>query len=344
MLRRIFLTFSLLSAVTVLNAQSKWVVVSQGFLFDHPPFKNCHASTIVQSRNGDLWVACFGGTREGKPDVCIYGGRLSTDGTVTPELLADGIVNDSLRYPCWNPVLLQKKDGQMVLFYKEGSNTVKWWGMYKTSDDNGVHWSVAHRLPDGILGPIKNKAIQLADGTILCPSSVELANGHWRSNIQATSPDLKQWTFIPIDTASKFDVIQPTILRYDKGNTQVLCRSKQGNVIEAWSKDNGFHWNPLSRSGLLNPNSGIDAVTLADGKQLIVYNPDIPGKDWSNGRGKLRVALCTDGEHWQDILTLEDGTNQEYSYPAIIQTSDGLIHITYTYERTNIKHVVVRED
>jgi predicted neuraminidase len=339
------------------STSPQWAIVSQGLLFDQTPFKNCHASTIVQTTKGDLLVACFGGTQEGNKDVCIYVGRLDSNGRVGPvsavtdisgeatgpTLVADGMVNDTLRYPCWNPVLLQKKDGQLVLFYKVGPNPSKWWGMYKTSNDNGLHWSSAQPLPEGFLGPIKNKAIQCPDGRILCPSSVELPNGHWRAHLELTDPELKHWTYVPIDTGSTFDVIQPSILLYDKGHTQVLCRSKQGSVVEAWSKNDGMKWNPLSKTMLPNPNSGTDAVSLADGKQLIVYNPGTPGKNWWNGRAVLKVAMSTDGEHWQDICTLENGTGQEYSYPAIIQTSDGLIHITYTYERKNIKHVVIGE-
>ncbi len=125
---------------------------------------------------------------------------------------------------------------------------------------------------------------------------------------------------------------------------QILCRSKQGNVIQSWSNDDGKTWSALSKTTLPNPNSGIDAVTLKDGLQLIVYNPDAPGKEWSNGRSKLRMAMSTDGENWQDVMELEHGTTEEYSYPAIIQTPDGLIHITYTYDRKNIKHVVIREE
>ncbi len=146
-----------------------------------------------------------------------------------------------------------------------------------------------------------------------------------------------------MDTAGKFDVIQPSILQYENGSLQILCRSKQGNVVEAWSYDNGKSWSALSATMLLNPNSGTDAVTLKSGKQLIVYNPDVPGKDWVNGRGKLRVACSADGKTWRDIAVLEDGTNKEYSYPAIIQTKDGLIHITYTFNRKNIKHMVLKE-
>jgi alpha-L-fucosidase len=83
---------------------------------------------------------------------------------------------------------------------------------------------------------------------------------------------------------------------------------------------------------------------LKNGLQLIVYNPDLPGKDWFNGRSRLRVAASRDGVQWEDILVLEDGTKEEFSYPAIIQTRDGLVHITYTYDRKNIKHVVLQEE
>ncbi len=95
------------------------------------------------------------------------------------------------------------------------------------------------------------------------------------------------------------------------------------------------------QTSLLNPNSGTDAVTLKSGTQLLVYNPALPGKDWFNGRGKLRVAQSTDGLAWQDIAVLEDGAKEEYSYPAIIEAQDGRVHITYTYNRQNIKHVIL---
>jgi alpha-L-fucosidase len=326
------------------NGQTRWIKVSEQLVFFNPPFRNCHASTIVEDKTGGLLLACFGGTQEGNKDVAIFLGRISADGKVTPREIANGIVDDSLRFPCWNPVLLKTQDGQLVLFYKVGPNPREWWGLYKTSDDNGESWSAPHRLPANMLGPIKNKPLQLPDGSILCPSSVELPNGRWKVQIEKTSADLKQWATIPVDTSSPLDVIQPSILQYAKQRMQILCRSKQGNVIQSWSNDDGKTWSALSKTTLPNPNSGIDAVTLKDGLQLIVYNPDAPGKEWSNGRSKLRMAMSTDGENWQDVMELEHGTTEEYSYPAIIQTPDGLIHITYTYDRKNIKHVVIREE
>ena len=66
------------------------------------------------------------------------------------------------------------------------------------------------------------------------------------------------------------------------------------------------------------------------------------GSVWSIGRNKLNVAVSTDGIHWQDIYILENEKDGEFSYPAIIQSSDGFIHITYTSNRKRMKHVVLK--
>ena len=83
-------------------------------------------------------------------------------------------------------------------------------------------------------------------------------------------------------------------------------------------------------------------MTLKNGSQLLVYNPAGPGKDWFNGRSKLCVAQSADGQTWRDVAVLENGSTEEYSYPAIIEAQDGSVHITYTYNRQNIKHVVLK--
>ena len=90
----------------------------------------------------------------------------------------------------------------------------------------------------------------------------------------------------------------------------------------------------MTATSLPNPNSGIDAVTLRDGRQLVVYNHT------TKGRSPLNVALSEDGRQWQAALVLENEPG-EYSYPAVIQTKDGLVHITYTWKRVQVKHVVV---
>ena len=339
--KSIFSVVVLSFSLCYVQAQTQWKKVSETLVFEQPPFKNCHASTIVQTQKGDLLLACFGGSQEGKNDVVIWNGKIEADGKVNPKAIADGKAANAEQYPCWNPVFLRQKNNRLVLFYKVGPNPREWWGMYKTSDDNGLTWSAPTRLPNGILGPIKNKPVILSNGNILCPSSIELPNGHWKVQIEVADRNLKKWKAIPVDTGSAFDVIQPSILFHGKDRLQILCRSKQGTVVQSWSEDNGKTWSPLSKTTLLNPNSGTDAVTLTDGSFLIVYNPDVPGKDWFNGRAKLRVAASKDGKAWEDVVILENGTKEEFSYPAIIQTADGLVHITYTYDRKNIKHVVI---
>ncbi|OGX82782.1 sialidase family protein [Hymenobacter coccineus] len=333
----------LLGAPAHLGAQPTWAKIREEIVFPQPPFRQCHASTIVQAADGHLLVACFGGANEGAPDVGIWLMALGGKGRATPRQVATGVVSDTLRYPTWNPVLFRPRGaGPLFLFYKVGPNPREWWGMAKTSADNGATWSVPVRLPAGVLGPIKNKPVQLANGTILSPSSREEASGRWRAHLEKSTDQGQTWQIISIDPGSAFDVIQPSILVHPGHRLQLLCRSKQGAVVQAWSADDGDTWGPLSKTTLLNPNSGTDAVTLRDGSFLVVYNPDVPGKDWFNGRSKLRVAASADGRAWHDVAVLEDGTTEEFSYPAIIQTTDGLVHITYTYDRKNIKHVVLK--
>jgi len=323
-------------------AQHTWAIAKQELLFTAPPFRQCHASTLVEVAKGRLLVACFGGSQESQPDVAIWLASLDKQGVSVPQRVADGVVNDTLRYPTWNPVLFNVRGGNLLLLYKVGPNPREWWGMVKSSSDGGRTWSAAARLPPGVLGPIKNKPVQLSNGTILAPSSVEEATGRWKIHLEKSTDLGQTWQLLPVDNDSPLDVIQPSILTYPAGRLQLLSRSKQGRIVESWSTNGGASWSPLAQTALLNPNSGTDAVTLKNGAHLLVYNPAVPGKAWFNGRGKLRVAESADGVAWHDVAVLEDGTSEEYSYPAIIEAQDGGVHITYTYNRQNIKHVVLR--
>jgi predicted neuraminidase len=309
-------------------------VVSSGFIYEDPPTPSCHASTIVEARRGFL-AAWFGGTKEGDPDVSIYVARLDGGKWSTPSKVIDGVQEDGQRFPCWNPVLFRPKDGPILLFAKIGPSPSKWWGVLSTSEDDGLTWSKYRKLPEGILGPIKNKPITLPDGSILCPSSTEDEKLGWRVFLERT-PDLgKTWSSVgPLNDGLQIRAIQPSILTHPGGTLQVLCRSRQGKIAESWSNDLGKTWSPMTLTELPNPSSGTDALTMADGRHLLVYNP-VP-----KGRTPLDVALSDDGKSWRQALVLEDQPG-EYSYPAAIQASDGRVHITYTWKRQRIKHVVV---
>ena len=222
----------------------------------------------------------------------------------------------------------------LTLFYKVGPSPSRWWGMVRTSSDEGQTWSEARRLPEGMLGPIKNKPIEVAQGKILCPSSTEGKEG-WRLEMEWTRDLGKTWQKTqPLNDGKTFGAIQPSILKLGNGELGLVCRSKQGKVLFAKSRDAGRTWSPLAALDVPNPNSGIDALTLADGRHLLVYN------DTPRGRTPLNVAVSKDGMVWRNVLTLESEPG-EYSYPAVIQTADGRVHVTYTWRRERVRHVVI---
>lgn len=326
--------FAILAGLVHLgNAQTTGqAIVKTEFIYEKAPFPSCHASTLVETRDG-IVAAWFGGKQERSPDVGIWISRRDSSGWSPLVEAANGVQDTGERHPCWNPVLFQPARGPLLLFYKVGPSPSAWWGMLITSVDGGRTWSKPQRLPDGFLGPIKNKPIQLNDGSILCPSSTEHAG--WRVHMERT-PDLgKTWQQIgPINDGKEFGAIQPTILTYAFGKMQILCRSRQQKITESWSEDGGRTWTAMKATTLPNPNSGIDAVTLRDGRALLVYNHT------QRGRSPLNVAISSDGKTWKAALELETQPG-EYSYPAVIQTADGLVHVTYTWKRERIKHVVI---
>jgi len=335
-----------MTACVHVNGQSKGNpmpsvnVLEEAFIYENAPFLECHASTLVDMGDGKIMAAWFGGTHERHPDVSIYTSLKTENGWTRPKMVANGIVNDTLRYPTWNPVLFKNNEETLFLYYKIGSSPSTWWGAYKVSADDGKTWSKEIELPDGILGPIKNKPIQLKNGRIISPSSTESQDGDaWDAHMELSDDDGKTWIKVPVDVASDFKSIQPTLIQPDKNTIKALFRSDQDVILESTSTDNGDTWSALEKTEIRNPNSGIDAVTLKNGMHLLVYNPTPSGENWSSGRQKLNLAISKDGENWQDLYTLEDHDTGEFSYPAIIQDAEGFIHISYTYQRKKIKYL-----
>ncbi|KQS32250.1 exo-alpha-sialidase [Pedobacter sp. Leaf194] len=314
-------------------------VVQSGYVFENAPFAAYHASTLISLNNQKVICAWFGGKFEGSKDVSIWSSTKNDGKWSEPVEIANGVQNDTVRYACWNPVLFKARNGLLYLHYKVGLNPRAWWAEYKTSKDDGRTWSAAKKLPGGFLGPIKNKPIQLPNGNILYPSSTESADEKkWQIHIEKSDEFGRNWKKIEID-CDTFGVIQPSILSYPHGKLQLLCRSRQNVIVESWSRDNGETWSKLAKTNLPNPNSGSDAVTLKNGKQLLVYNPLKAGKNWWEGRSVLKLAISDDGKLWQDIYTLENHREGEYSYPAIIQDENGNVHLSYTSLRKRIKYV-----
>ena len=328
-------------------------VVVQEFIYnlDKALTPECHASTVAVS-NEAVVASWFGGTKEKNDDVGIWVSRKENASWSVPTEVVNGVQEDGSRYPCWNPVLFKpiampdsSKEQPLYLFYKVGPSPQEWWGLYMTSNDDGKTWSRPIKLPDGILGPIKNQPVQMPDGTLLSPSSNETKSGEWTIHLESSQDMGITWAKAePLNDAKKFGAIQPVVLIYGDEKLQLLSRTKNGVVAQNWSEDGGETWSKMTATSLPNPNSGIDGVTLRDGRQLLVYNPT--DKNWGD-RVPLSIALSTDGKNWKRILDLEpirettDREGEEYSYPTVIQALDGKVHIVYTWNRKTVKYVVL---
>jgi predicted neuraminidase len=331
-----------------------WAAPVKEFVYETAPFPSCHASTIVETDPGELIAAWFGGSGEGKHDVAIWGSQ-KRQGVWTPpaELAREADI------AAYNPVLFLNKEGLLWLYYKFGHDPVSWTAGRRASRDGGRSWGAIEHLPAGLYGPIKNKPLVLANGVIVSGTSVESYRS-WACWVERSTDGGWTWTrHGPITTTAvsaappvgssalpqvpgseewhrTHGIIQPTIVRLADGHLRMFVRSTHdiGRICYADSPDQGVTWSTARPTSLPNPNSGIDAVGLRDGRIVLVYNHT------RSGRSPLNLAVSRDGDDWQSFLTLESEPG-EFSYPAIIQSRDGALHITYTWNRKKIRHVEV---
>jgi predicted neuraminidase len=321
-------------------------VISRQLIYQDAPYPQCHASTIEETPTG-LVAAWFGGTHEKHPDVGIWVSRQVDGQWETAVEVANGVQytltsGEVHRHPTWNPVLFQYPDGPLMLFYKSGPSPSEWWGEVTQSDDGGKTWTKPRRLPEHIDGPVRNKPILLPNGMLLCGSSTEYDG--WRIHFELTADQGNTWQRTPaIHDGKTIGAIQPTLLTKADGSILALARNQNNNgkIVATTSSDQGQTWSKLTELDLPNPNSGIDAVTLSDGRFLLVYNHTVRGGKSPRGREMLNVAVSEDGVHWKPALVLENELRSEFSYPAVIQTSDGMVHTTYTWKRRRVRHVTI---
>lgn len=312
------------------------------FVFDpdNPPTPACHAATIAV-RDELLVVAWFGGTHEKHPDVGIWVAASRTHDPGPADWEPPRMVADGSGQACWNPVLADTDDG-LLLFYKVGESPGTWHGEVLRSSDGGDTWEPGPVLPEGFLGPVKNKPVKLRGGHLLCPSSLEA--GGWRCHFERLDaawlrgdPGPAPVKF-PVADPDGLRAIQPALFRRRDG-FEALVRTRAGVVGRTTSAD-GAVWSPLEATSLPNPNSGIDATDLADGRAVLVYNPvGIPQGRWGGARSPLAIAASDAQGEWRRAVTLEDEPG-EFSYPAMVRAGDR-IHVAYTWQRRSIRHVTL---
>jgi predicted neuraminidase len=317
-------------------------IISRDFVAGDLPTPSCHASTIAEPSPGTFIAAWFGGNAEGQPDVGIWTSRWVDGKWSASVAVADGVQPDGKRWPCWNPVLFQKPGGDLLLFYKVGPSPMTWWGLVLASTDGGVTWSPPTRLSrdgtaihGGPVGPIKNKPVALGRDVLLAPSSTETEKG-WRAHFERSSDGGATWNVIgPVNDGRAIGAIQPSVLDLGSGKLLALGRTRESKrIFQIESADGGLTWGEMTLTDMPNPNSGTDAVTLADGRHLLIYNHS------EKARTPLNIAVSSDGRTWTPAVTLETEPG-EFSYPAIIQAADGKVHVTYTWNRKKIAHAVI---
>ena len=331
-------------------------IVTDEFLYTKATFPECHSATIAETTKGDLVATYFGGTKERNPDVCIWVSRKvkGSKEWTKPQMVADGIINDTLRKACWNPVVYQIPQGDLVIYFKIGSKVSDWSGWMVRSKDGGKTWSKREPLQKDFLGPVKNKPV-MSRGRLIAPSSIE-SNG-WRLYFEYSDDMGKTWQrtdYVEADSITiegkkklKDLAIQPSIILLKDGRLAALARTRSEHIGITYSEDNGKTWSKLKLIDTPNNNSGLDAVTLSDGNHVLICNDKPIPNGIKNGKGlrtPLSLMTSSDGESWHHWMTLEDSPISQYSYPSIIQTSDGHIHCIYTWRRQRIKHVEVRTD
>lgn len=296
-----------------------------------------HCSTIAEASNGDLLCLWYGGSYESAEDQALFLARLAKGGCSwgAPERL---LWNTT--YPPGNAVIFRGTNNDLWIIWgrMESTRPLRRGGgwdecrlMVRYSDDNGTTWSDDAEVPDSFGWLPRNPSLTLNDGTLALPVSGS-CDGKGGSALLAFNTATNGWERRGLIPAGS----QPTVTQRNDGSLLAYMRN-QPRLLMSESSDNGMTWSAPVRSEHKNPGAGAAMTKLRSGRLVLVYN------DSETERSPLCVIQSyDDGKTWQDKRILEADYG-EYSYPFIIQSTDGTVHVTYTYRRYSIKHTAFNE-
>jgi predicted neuraminidase len=307
-----------------------------------PGFPNCHCSSLLQLQNGDLLCAWYGytGSENGTACEVRYSRKAagSSAWTRPRTVIWDPLPNgDRTQGNC---VLWQDPDGKVWCFY-DVRTAVEWSTTllkYATSTDNGHTWSPPVTLTSELGNNVRCHAFVASSGAWILPAYSDVDN----TGVMFISTDQGvTWRkSAPLGNPRDPAVIQPSVIERSDHSLRALLRKCGAplNIHESYSYDSGWTWTHPAPISLPNPECSVEQMKLANGHVVLIFN------NTTSGRTPLSAALSTDGgATWIAVRNLETAAG-EYSYPSIIQTADGLLHVTYTHRREHIKHVVFNED
>ncbi|MEO7412245.1 MAG: sialidase family protein [Opitutaceae bacterium] len=310
---------------------------------------SAHSSAICALPSGDLLAVWYGGSREGAQDVALFTARLPAGKTewTAPMTVVDRAMAehelDRVIKKVGNAVIFPNGAGSLWMVYVSVS-VGGWSGSslnVKTSHDEGRTWGESQRLT---LNPflnlsslVRNKPIYASDGRIGLPIYHEMAVKFPQMLWLTPGADGTIADYRIRNLSTELGLIQPALVPLGGDRVLMMLRDRgDGRTVHtAYSEDNGWTWSESQGSTLPNPDAAVDALRLHDGRILVVYNHS------SSVRENLRLAVSSDaGKTWRFGPVIEEGAQQEYSYPNLVEDRDGQIHLTYTWQRTRIKHVV----
>jgi predicted neuraminidase len=335
-----FMFISVLCAgIAIAEGESRKIetIFQAQLIFDEIPGRpQCHASTLTELPNGGVLAAWFAGSFEKAKDVAILSSRLpaNTKQWTTPEIL-----NDAPGLSEGNPVLFTDPAGRVWFFYlvMYGDTWDDCKIHYRISGDEGKTWGDENTLIATKGFAIRNRPIILNNDTFLLPAANEML---YTPLFILTRNDFKSVKKTGTNLRDEGGLDQPAVVQLSDDSVLAFFRSTQARAIimKSVSTDGGLNWSNPETTEFPNPEAGIAMTKLSSGNLVLVYN------DSPRSRSPLTVAMSADdGKTWPWKRNIETGPF-EFSYPCIIQTSDGLIHVSYTYKRTNIKHVVFIEE
>jgi predicted neuraminidase len=312
-----------------------------------------HAPSATELPNGDLIAVWYGGRNEMQSDVSIFASRYDRVAKtwskpaviITAAATASGI--GAHVKSLGNPVIHASGD-RLTLFYT--AVVLGGWSggticMAQSAD--GFHWTPPRRIYGtpffDISLLVKGRVVPYVDGSVALPYYQQLTR-RW-SGVMRITPDGTVVDNVRIDAS--YPLIQPWIVPGDFTHAVALMRwsSRQpGNVNIAWSSDGGRHWSAPQSSAVMHRDSAVAAVRLSDRSLFAVYNNTMQDR-----RDLAFVRSPDDGIHWSQPWSIERDREpeawftREYSYPFMLQTNDGMIHVFYTWRRLRIAHLSFNE-
>jgi predicted neuraminidase len=324
-----------------------------------PRFPFAHCSNLTQLNSTTLMAQWYTGKGEQARNQSIYGAKydIKENKWSKPYLLSK-----TTEYPEGNGVIWKDREtNTLFLFYATISthSIIKksfgrgWYHcklFYKTSQNDGETWNPIQTMKDEIGFLYRNKPLLLKNKRILVPMYSERPAKGYMAISDDRGKTFRDSFFIEDDLIQYprrkglFLISgnsQPTIVELDNGTIIALLRTQlHRRIFRSISEDHGDTWSNAQAIDLPNPDAGIDMIKTKSGKLVLVFN------NAESGRHNLSIAVASDelGLKWDVKKVLDDGSKLNVSYPAIIQTDDSLIHVTYTYNRVTIKHVYFNEE